>query len=69
MISFPGRFLNNCDQVGGLVLCIIVPFILDVKLLDVPAGNTQEEGHTIFLHLPSAMLALIFIVRKIQAFF
>ena len=29
-------------------------------------GVTQEEGHTEFLHLPSAVLALIFIARRIQ---
>ena len=30
--------------------------------LDVPAGVTQEEGHTGFLiHLPSAVRALIFV--------
>ena len=36
--------------------------------LDVPAGVTQEEGHTGFLHLPSAVLALIFLARRIQPF-
>ena len=37
------------------------------RLLDVPAGVTQEEGHTGFLiHLPSAVLALIFLARRIQ---
>ena len=37
--------------------------------LDVPAGVTQEEGHTGFLiHLPSAVLALFFLARKIQLF-
>ena len=37
--------------------------------LDVPAGVTQEEGHTGFLiHLLSAMRALIFIARRIQPF-
>ena len=37
--------------------------------LDVPTGVTQEEGHTGFLiHLPPAMLALIFIARRIQSF-
>ena len=37
--------------------------------LDVPAGVTQEEGHTGFLiHLPSAVRALIFLVRRIQPF-
>ena len=46
-------------------MCVI-PFILDVRLVDVPAGVTQEERHTGFLHLPSAMLALIFLARRIQ---
>ena len=37
--------------------------------LDVPAGVTQEEGHTGFLiHLPSAVRAFIFLVRRIQPF-
>ena len=35
--------------------------------LDVPAGVTQEEGHTGFLiHRPSAVRALIFVARRIQ---
>ena len=37
--------------------------------LDVPAGVTQEEGHTGFLiHLPSTVHALIFVARRIQPF-
>ena len=38
--------------------------------LDVPAGVTQEEGHTGFLiHLiPSAVDAFIFLARRIQRF-
>ena len=36
--------------------------------LDVPAGVTQEEGHTGFLiHLPSAVRALIICVEKDSA--
>ena len=36
--------------------------------LDVPAGVTQEEGHTGFLiHLLSAVRALTFLERRIQA--
>ena len=36
------------------VICLVIPFILDVRLLDVPAGVTQlEKGHTGFLRLPS----------------
>ena len=29
-------------------VCIAIPFILDVRPVDVPAGVTQEEGHTGF---------------------
>ena len=40
------------------------------SLLDVPAGVTQEEGHTGFLIplLLSAMRALLFLARRIQPF-
>ena len=49
------------------VCCVLFAFILDVRLVDAPAGITQEEGHTGFLiHLPSVVLALPFIVRRIQ---
>ena len=35
----------------------------------VPAGDTQEEGHTEFLiRLPSAVRALIFLAGRIQPF-
>ena len=37
--------------------------------LDVPAGVTQKEGHTgFFIHLLSAVRALIFLARRIQSF-
>ena len=37
--------------------------------LDVPAGVTQEEGHTgFFIHFLSAVRALIFLARSIQPF-
>ena len=61
-------------------LCIIYCTVLCVCLfsshsfwtsssLDVPAGVTQEEGHTGFLiHLLSAVRALIFLARRIQSF-
>ena len=49
-------------------VCVFFPYILDIKL-DVPAGVTQEEGHTGFLiHLLSAVRALIFLARRIQPF-
>ena len=48
-------------------VCVFFPVILDVRLVDVPAGVTQEESHTGFLtHLSSAVLALNFIARRIQ---
>ena len=37
--------------------------------MDVPAGVTQEEGNTGFsIHFLSAVLALIFLARRIQPF-
>ena len=50
------------------VLCVVIPFFLDVKFVDVPAGVTQEEGYTGFLHLPFAVLSLNYLARKIQPF-
>ena len=52
----------------SVCVCVAIPFILDVRLMDVPAEVTQEEGHTGFLHLPSAVLALFFLARRISAF-
>ena len=34
--------------------------------MDTPAGVIQEEGHTGFLHLLSAVLDLIFLVRRVS---
>ena len=51
------------------VVCLVIPFIPDVRFVDVPAGVTQEEGHTEFLiHHPSAVLAFIFLARRIPPF-
>ena len=41
-------------------VCDAIPFILDVRFVDVPAYRTG------FLHLPSAVLAFIFLARRIQ---
>ena len=41
-----------------MCVCVVIPFILDVSLVDVPAGITKEEDHTGFLHLPSAVLGI-----------
>ena len=52
-----------------LCVCVVIPFILDDRFVDVPAGGTQDEGHTGFLtRLPSAVRALIFLARRIQPF-
>ena len=45
---------------------VVIPFILDVKLVYAPAGITREEGQTGLLHLHFAVLALIFIAGRIQ---
>ena len=60
------------DTDFGKSVCVCVfsshPFWTSSSL-DVPAGVTQEEGHTGFLiHLPSAVRALIFVARRIQPF-
>ena len=49
-------------------VCVVIPLILDVRLVDVPAVVIQEEGQRGFLHLSSAVLALIFLARRIQPF-
>ena len=53
-------------------VCVCVcclPIYSEVRLVDVPAGVTQEEGHTgSIIHLPSAVLALIFLARRPQPF-
>ena len=49
-------------------VCIFFPFILDARLVDVPAGVTQEQGQTgVLVHLPSAVLALMFLASRIQS--
>ena len=49
-----------------MCVCVVISFILDVRVVDAPAGVTQEEDPTGFLHLPSAVLASFFIARRIQ---
>ena len=49
--------------------CVFFPFILEVRLMDVPGGVTQEEGHIgFFIHLPFAVPVLIFLARRIRPF-
>ena len=80
LLLFFGDFFRERGGGGGAVhpknacstVCVCVfsshPFWTSSSL-DVPAGVTQEEGHTGFLiHLPSAVRALIFVARRIQPF-
>ena len=48
-----------CVCIVCVFVYVAIPFILDVRLVDIPAGVTQEEGHTGFLHFLSAVLALV----------
>ena len=47
-------------------VCVLIPFILGVKLGDAPAGVTQGEGHPQFILLPFAVLAFTLIASRIQ---
>ena len=51
-------------------MCVLSSHLLwTSSSLDVPAGVTQEEGHTGFLiRLPSAVRDLIFLAGRIQPF-
>ena len=51
-------------------VCVFSPHSFWISSsLDVPAGVTQEEGHTGFpIHLLSAVRALLFLARRIQPF-
>ena len=60
---------NTWKKLGYVVVVVaVIPFILDIRLVDVPAGVIKEEGHTGFLHLPCAVLEWIFLARRIQPF-
>ena len=60
--------IRAVNHLGDMCVFSSHPFWTSSSL-DVPAGVTQEEGHTGFLiHLPSAVRALIFVARRIQPF-
>ena len=49
--------------------CVFFPFILDVKFVGrTSRGHTGGKSHRIFIHLLSAVRALIFLARRIQPF-
>ena len=41
--------LSNCHTGHE---CVVIPFILDVRLVDVPAGVTQKQGQTGWISPP-----------------
>ena len=60
---------SNHTRIGAWVFVFSSHSFSTSSSLDVPAGATQEEGHTKFLiHLLSVVRALIFLVRRIQPF-
>ena len=67
--SLTSRTLRRVCALTKVYLCVcmcVCVFVLSSRLfwtsssLDAPAGVTQKEGHTGFLHLPSAVLSLNF---------
>ena len=66
--------MRACTSEPTSPLCVYVcvfffPHSFWTSSLDVPAGVTQEEGHTGFLiHLLSAVRVFIFLARRIQPF-
>ena len=55
------------DVVTAVCVCVASCTLARV-VVDVPAEVTHEEGHTGFLHFHSAVLALIFLARRVQPF-
>ena len=70
MVVTLGQQYNVGEKPTVILCCVFSSHLFWTSgLLDVPAGVTQEEGHTRFLiHLPSAVRAFIFLARRIQPF-
>ena len=49
-------------------MCVAIPRTPIVRSVDAPAEVTHEDGHTGFLHFQSAVLALIFLARRVPPF-
>ena len=67
VVAYPRPAFSATNSVEPMPLMIVCVCCLPIYsgyqawLVDVPAGVTQEEGHTGFLiHLPPAVLALFF---------
>ena len=54
--------ISDQTRVCVCVLCVVIPFIMDVRLW------TYQPGSHRILHLPSAVLALTFLARRNQSF-
>ena len=68
-LSLVDREVDICVRFNRPPQCFSSKLFWTSSSLDVPAGVTQEEGHTRFLtHLPSAVRALIFLARRNQPF-
>ena len=71
ILRFPQRNNNINNNRKYCCVCVFSSHSFwTSSSLDVPAGVTpQEEGHTgFFIHLLSAVRALIFLARRIQPF-
>ena len=65
------KIIHIVKKFHSFVLCVFFVFSSHSfwTSIDVPAGVTQEEGNTGFsIHLLSAVLAFIFLARRIQPF-
>ena len=63
------RLLTTLPPNLCVCVCFAIPFVLNVWLMDVPAGATQEEGHAGFLHLHLTGLTLVFNATRLQPLF
>ena len=56
-------------KIKCVCVCVFFPFILDIKFVGRTSRGHTGEGHTVFfIHLLSAVRALIFLARRIQPF-
>ena len=68
-VTFGQQYIVGEKPTVILCVCVFSSPFWTSSSLDVPAGVTQEEGHTgFFIHLLSAVRALIFLARRIQPF-
>ena len=66
--DFSSTFFLRCVPFVCVCVCVFSSHSFWTSM-DVPAGVTQEGGNTGFsIHLLSAVLALIFLARRIQPF-